>query len=97
MMLSVIGKTEAAVGGGSWAVLLILGMLGGGMVPQMFMPNWMTVASNLSPVKWAILTLEGGIWRNFSWHDVIRPCAILVGEGLLFAAIGLSILFQTER
>jgi ABC-2 type transport system permease protein len=97
MMLSVIGKTESAVGGGSWAVLLIFGMLGGGMVPQMFMPNWMTIASNLSPVKWAILTLEGGIWRQFSWQDVLRPGLILIGEGVLFATIGLSVLQRTER
>jgi ABC-2 type transport system permease protein len=97
MMLSVLGKTESAVGGGSWAILLILAMLGGGMVPQMFMPNWMLTASDISPVKWAILALEGGIWRDFTVRDILRPCAVLIGEALVFATIGISILYRNER
>ncbi len=97
MLLSVLGKTESAVGGGSWAVLLILAMLGGGMVPQMFMPNWMTVASNISPVKWAISALEGGIWREFGLRDMLRPCAVLVGQGVALGALGITILYRSER
>lgn len=39
MMLSVLGKTEAAAGGIGWAVLLIFAMVGGGMVPLIAMPS----------------------------------------------------------
>lgn len=96
MLLAVIGKTESAVGGGAWAILLILALLGGGMVPQMFMPEWMALASNLSPVKWAIVALEGGIWRNFSPVDVLRPCAILLAQAFILAAAGVTILNRIE-
>ena len=41
-------------------------MLGGGMIPQFVMPPWMLTVGNISPVKWAILGLEGAMWRNFT-------------------------------
>ena len=63
----------------------------------MFIPNWITIASRVSPVKWAIIALEGGIWRNFSWHDTLRPALVLVAEGPVFVTVGLSILYRTER
>lgn len=87
-MLSRFGKTEAAVGGAAWACLLIFAMLGGGMVPQIFMPDWMDTATSLSPVKWAILAMEGGIWRNLSLAELVKPCAILLACGLAFGTIG---------
>jgi ABC-2 type transport system permease protein len=97
MLLSVIGKTEAAVGGGAWAFLLVMAMLGGGMVPQMFLPTWMDVAGNVSFVKWAIRSLEGGIWREFTVFEALTPCAILLLEGGICGAIGLALGARAER
>lgn len=84
MLLSVVGKTEAAASGVSWAVLMILSMIGGGMVPLFVMPGWMRMVSSVSPVKWSILALEGAIWRPFTLTDMVLPCGILLG----LAAIG---------
>lgn len=89
MFLSVLGTTEAAVGGLAWAFLLIMSLVGGGMVPQFFMPRWMDLAGSVSPVKWAIRALEGGIWRDFSIAEMARPCGLLLLEGTLLAAVGL--------
>lgn len=81
MLLSVLGKTEAAAGGIGWAVLLVMAMLGGGMVPLFLMPGWMQSISHISPIKWAVLALEGAIWRGFSPAEMLFPCAVLLGVG----------------
>lgn len=92
LVLATLGKTESSVGGASWAVLLILSMLGGGMVPQVFMPAWMEAAGRVSPVRWAILALEGGIWRQFTLAEAVKPCAILLIQGLLCGLVGVIVL-----
>jgi ABC-2 type transport system permease protein len=76
MLLSVLGRTEEAAGGSAWAALLMLSMIGGGMVPLFAMPRWMAQLSDASPVKWAILAMEGAIWRGFSPAEMLVPCVI---------------------
>jgi ABC-2 type transport system permease protein len=88
MALSTLGQTEKAASGAGWAVLLVMSMLGGGMVPLFVMPAWMTTASHASPVKWAILAFEGALWRGFGLEEMLGPCAILVVIGATTFAIG---------
>ncbi len=88
MFLSVLGKTENAVAGASWGVMLPLSMIGGGMIPLIAMPRWMLSISHLSPVKWGIYALEGAIWRDFSAAEMVLPCAILVAVGATFFTAG---------
>ena len=88
MLLSVLGKTEQSAGGIGWAVLLVMAMIGGGMVPRIYMPSWMQTVSHISPVKWAIHAMEGALWRGFSPGEMVLPCAILIGVGALCFAIG---------
>lgn len=88
MLLSVLGRTEQATAGISWAVLLIMAMLGGGMVPLFFMPSWMQTIGILSPVKWSILAMEGAIWRQFTLSEMLMPCLILIGIGIVCFTIG---------
>jgi ABC-2 type transport system permease protein len=83
-----LGKTERAVGGASWAIMLVMSMTGGGMIPLVAMPPWMQHASNVSPVKWGILGLEGAIWRGFSASEMVLPCAILIAVGTLGIFLG---------
>ena len=71
-----------------WMFFLLPAMLGGGMVPLFVMPPWMLVASNVSPAKWAILGLEGALWRGFSPAEMALPCVILVGVGFVCFALG---------
>jgi ABC-2 type transport system permease protein len=88
MLLSVLGKTEEATSGIGWAVLLIFSMVGGGMIPYFFMPSWMSKVSHFSPVKWSVMAMEGAIWRHYSLAEMLLPCGILVGTGIIFFAIG---------
>ena len=92
MLLSVLGKSEAAVSGSGWGVLIIMSMFGGGMIPLIAMPGWMQTAGSISPVKWAVLSLEGAIWRGFTLTEMLLPCSILLGVGALTFAIGVTVL-----
>jgi ABC-2 type transport system permease protein len=94
MLLSVLGKTEQAVSGSAWATLLVMSMLGGAAVPLIAMPRWMLTVSNVSPVKWAILALEGATWRGFSPAEMALPCGILLAVGVVTFTLGAR-LFRT--
>ncbi|MEW6363348.1 MAG: ABC transporter permease [Acidobacteriota bacterium] len=88
MLLSVLGRTEQAVGGSSSGVTIIMAMFGGGMIPLFIMPGWMQAASNFSPGKWAVLAFEGALWRQFTPAEMLVPCTVLVAVGALSFAAG---------
>ncbi len=92
MLASTFGKTEQSVAGVGWAVMMPIAMLGGGMMPLFIMPGWMVAASNYSPAKWAILALEGALWRGFTLQEMLLPCGVLLLIGSLCFALGTRIL-----
>jgi ABC-2 type transport system permease protein len=96
LTMSVLGRTERAVAGSVWALNMPLAMIGGGMIPLIAMPPWMQTLSNFSPVKWMIYSLEGAIWRGFTYAEMALPCAILVGVGVLFSCIGVAVLNRRD-
>lgn len=90
VLFSVLGKTERAVSGMGWALILPMAMLGGGMIPLAFMPKWLQTVSVVSPVKWAILSIEGSLWRAFTWSQLVEPLTILLLFGLGSFLIGVK-------
>jgi len=96
MLLSVIGRTEQGVGGISWAILVVLAMIGGGMVPLAFLPPFMQKASMISPIRWGIEALEGAIWRGYSPAEMALPCGVLLAVGAVCFAIGVRIFAARE-
>lgn len=88
MMVAGLGRTEQAAAGAGWAILMPLTMFGGGMMPQFIMPSWMQMIGNLSPVKWAILGIEGAGWRAFTLNEMMLPCTILLGFGAACFVVG---------
>jgi ABC-2 type transport system permease protein len=88
MFVASLGKTEEGASGAGWAMMMPMSMLGGGMIPLAMMPAWITPFSYVSPVRWAILSYEGAIWRGFSLAEMALPCAILLGIGAAFFALG---------
>jgi ABC-2 type transport system permease protein len=97
MLLAVSGKTEQAVGGIGWAVLIVMSMLGGGMIPLFFMPDWMKTIGTFSPVKWSVLAMEGAVWRGFSLMEMLKPCGILIAVGVVCFTIGVRVFDWTSR
>jgi ABC-2 type transport system permease protein len=92
MLLSVLGHTAQAVGGSGSALMITMASLGGVLVPLVAMPEWMRAVSHFIPVKWAILALEGAIWRGFTLAEMLLPCGILVAVGVVSFAVGVRIL-----
>ncbi len=90
MFISALGESPRAVSGAGWAILLIMSITGGGMIPLIAMPPWMRMASYVSPVRWGVLALEGAIWRDFSAAEMLLPCAILIGVGVVGSLAGVT-------
>ncbi|MHC5003310.1 MAG: ABC transporter permease [Planctomycetota bacterium] len=99
MMLVAVagGHSERASGSMAWAVLVVMAIIGGGAVPLFLMPQWLQSLATISPVKWAILALEGAIWRGYSWGEMVLPCAVLAGVGLVGMAGGALAFRWSER
>lgn len=96
MLLSLLGRTEQSVAGAGWAVLILMAMLGGGMVPLSFMPDWLLSVSDFSPAKWSILALEGATWRHFSYRELALPCGVLVATALVGFVAGAGLLARSR-
>ena len=88
MLIAGLGRTPETAAGSAWAVLMPLAMFGGAMVPTFVMPTWMQGIGVISPVRWAMLAIEGGVWRNFSIGEMAMPCAILISVGLVCFTLG---------
>ncbi|MBX3405819.1 MAG: ABC transporter permease [Phycisphaeraceae bacterium] len=88
MLLAAVSRTEAAGNGLGWGVLLLMAMIGGGMVPLEFMPGFIRTLSVVSPIRWSLLALEGGVFRGFSMAQMAAPCGVLLGIGAMSFAVG---------
>lgn len=88
LLLASMARTEHGIGGMGPAVMMPLFLLGGAMIPLMVMPPWLAGLSYLSPVRWAIIGLEGAIWREFSAAEMAVPCGILLAVAVVTFAIG---------
>ncbi|HMP78889.1 MAG TPA: ABC transporter permease [Pirellulaceae bacterium] len=97
MTMSVLGRTEESVNGSGWAINMVMAMLGGGMIPAMFMPGFLQALSGFSPVFWAIRLIEGAIWRQFTWSEMLVPIGILLAVGGAGVVVGTSILMRRYR
>ncbi len=97
MLLSIFGKTERAVDSAAWAILLLLTMFGGGMVPIEFLPIWMQYIGSVSPVKWGVSAIEGAMWRQFSYRDLRTSLMLLFAAGTSCLAIGCWIFQRPEQ
>lgn len=88
MLLSVLGKTEQSAGGIGWAILMVMAMIGGGMIPQFVMPKSLQQFSIVSPVRWSIQALDGAIWRGYSIGEMLTPCLVLLFIGGICFLVG---------
>ncbi|MET0342034.1 MAG: ABC transporter permease [Polyangiales bacterium] len=94
--LSALGRSEQAVAGAGWGTLLVLGMLGGIMVPRMVMPSWLVSLGVLSPVRWGLLALEHALWRGGAVQDWALPALMLSAVGLFGTALGALLLHRSD-
>jgi ABC-2 type transport system permease protein len=83
MLLASVSRTAGAAEGFVRAVLLVMALVGGAGVPLFFMPDWMQTVSGVSPFRWAIVALEGASYRAFTLPEMLVPCGVLVGIGVV--------------
>lgn len=95
MLIASIGRTERACSGVGWGVMMVFAMIGGATVPLFVMPEWMQRLSDISPMKWTVLAIEGGIWRGHGLAEIALPCIILLAIGLVGFLVGWK-LFDRE-
>jgi ABC-2 type transport system permease protein len=88
MLVASLGRTEEGTRGAGFATLMPMSLFGGGMLPLFLMPAWMATMSNFSPVKWAVLAVEGAMWRGFAVADMLLPCGILLAVGAAGFVLG---------
>ncbi len=96
MLIALLGKTERAVSGAGWGIMLVLSMIGGGMIPLFVMPSWMVTLASFSPVRWGITALEGAIWRGLSYQEMLLPVGILLAIGITSFTIGVATLSRRQ-
>ena len=97
MLLSVLGRTERSAAGIGWAIMTVMAMIGGGMVPSFIMPPWMQSLGAISPVYWAINALEGPIWRGAAVSGVLFPCGVLLAIGVVCFTLGAAVFSVAEK
>jgi len=97
MLVSVLGRTEQTANAFAWPIFMVMAMTGGGMLPLVGMPRWLQAISDFSPLKWAVLALEGAIWRGFSLPEMVKPCAILAAVGMVCFAVGVRLFPWTHE
>lgn len=99
MFAAGIGKSEQATNRAGWAIMMCLAMLGGAAVPLFVMPPLVRDLSVISPIRWAMLVLEGGVWRGWSFSDqsMLVPVAVLIGIAIVGAAAGMTLVQRQAR
>jgi len=88
MALAGMSKTEGSAGGMGRAVVIILAMIGGGTIPMFILPPVVQQVSSVSPFKWALISFEGGLWREFSMGQMLVPCLAMLAFGIAGFVIG---------
>ncbi|MBL0869065.1 MAG: ABC transporter permease [Phycisphaerales bacterium] len=99
MFAASVGKSEAATNRAGWAIMMCLAMLGGAAVPLFVMPPLVRDLSVISPIRWAMLVLEGGVWRGWSFTDqsMLVPMAVLLGIAVVGASAGMALVQRQAR
>lgn len=97
LLFAAVGGSERQIGGLGSVILLVMGMLGGCMVPRQIMPPVMKSLGLAVPHGWA---LDGYykvlVTQATSIVDIVPELTALVLFGTVFAAIGL-VVFRFER
>jgi ABC-2 type transport system permease protein len=59
------------------------------------MPSWILAVASVSSIKWALLGIEGALWRGFTLAEMALPCLVLLGFGAICFAVGVRGLRET--
>lgn len=96
LFLGAISKTPEQLDALGTMVILAMSAIGGSMVPRHVMPEWMK--------RFGLLTINGWSFDGFmsviardGFDELWKPCAVLLGVGIVCAAMGSVLLQRRQR
>ena len=87
MLGAVLSSPEYASSIG-WILSMVLSAMGGCWWPSESMPSWLWTAAHVLPTAWAMDAFHALISFGRGVEAVLLPCAVLMGFGLVFSAVG---------
>lgn len=87
MMIANLAGTLAQVNMISNLCLVVLGALGGGLIPVAQLPGWAQPVAPLTPSYWAIKSLQETATGGAQWHELISACGVLAVYMLVFGTV----------
>ncbi|MEM9490068.1 MAG: ABC transporter permease, partial [Myxococcota bacterium] len=97
LFIASFGGSEKQIGGIGSICLLVMGLLGGAMVPRPIMPESLQLIGLVTPHAWCLDGYYDVLIRTGTTvFDIIRQLAAILGFAAVFAAIG-ALRFRFER
>ncbi len=96
MLIAVLASSSVQATTSGGAINLMLGALGGVMVPKQVMPDVLQAASHLSPMSWALEGYWDVILRQQSCIATLPECAVLLALGASCLALAAAF-FRLEQ
>ncbi len=88
VLIAAVAKTEAQIGGVSQAILWVLALLGGAIVPTVLFSESLATIGQFTPQYWAVTGFYDLLIRGRGIEEVILNIVILLVFALIFFAIG---------
>ena len=66
---------------------LVLGAIGGAMVPYVLLPDWIQVISPVTPTYWIMRGYTDMLVRSDSWTVVLLPCGVVLAMAAVCALL----------
>ncbi len=88
VLIAAFAHTEGQIGGGSAALLWLMGALGGAFFPTFLLEGFLGQAGKAVPHYWAGKALYGVLARGQRLPDVATELAVLLGFTALFWLVG---------
>lgn len=96
LLIAVVAKTAVQASTLGGVANLILGAIGGVMVPKLVMPSAMQTASLVSPMAWALEGYWDILLRRGGVAEVLPESLALTGFGLISFALAVTLFPKTE-
>lgn len=75
--------------------VVILSAIGGVWVPVEVLPDSLKAISIISPMRWGLEGINNILLRECAWHELLKPCSILLG-GTVFTMM-ISWMIENKR
>jgi len=97
LLIASFGGTEKQISNYAVILILAMGLLGGCMMPRIFMPETFRAIGQVVPHGWALDAYYDVLIREgTTLGEVLLPCGVIASFGLIFAGLGAA-LFRFER